>query len=157
MRLSPMDIRQQQFTVRFRGFDRQEVEAFLEDVAEDFEGLLRENTHLREQLALHEERARGLGETERTLKETLITAHRLAEELKAQARREAELLLQDARLQSEKLLEEARAEEARMRHEIGELRRARRQLLEDVRGTLERYVRLVSEDLKGDGEGGRPA
>ena len=52
MRISPLDIRQQQFTVRtFRGFDSQEVDAFLDDVAEDYEAVLKENALLKEQVA----------------------------------------------------------------------------------------------------------
>ena len=51
MRITPHDIRQQQFTVRmFRGFDPQEVDAFLEDVADDYESLLKENQLLKEQI-----------------------------------------------------------------------------------------------------------
>ena len=77
MRLSPIDIREQQFTTKlFRGFDRGEVDAFLDDVADDYEGVLRENASLREQVGGYEERARGLGETERTLKDTLVTTQR---------------------------------------------------------------------------------
>ena len=63
MRISPHDIRQQQFTVRmFRGFDPQEVDAFLEDVAEDYETLLKEVQSLREQITVNEERHRGLAD-----------------------------------------------------------------------------------------------
>ena len=51
MRITPMDIRQQQFRVRFRGFDRQEVDTFLADVAEDYERLVKENALLKEQVA----------------------------------------------------------------------------------------------------------
>jgi cell division initiation protein len=57
MRISPHDIRQQQFTIRtFRGADPQEVAAFLEDVADDYETLLKENQLLKEQLSAHEDR-----------------------------------------------------------------------------------------------------
>jgi len=61
MRITPIDIRQQQFTVRtFGGFNRQEVEAFLDDVAEDYQQLVKENALLKEQLATLEERSRGI-------------------------------------------------------------------------------------------------
>src|SRR3989442_1167752 len=64
MRISPLDIRQQQFTVKLlRGFDTQEVDAFLDDVAEDYETVLKEKAQLREQVATFEERARGLPAT----------------------------------------------------------------------------------------------
>lgn len=149
MRLTPLDIRQQQFTVRmFRGFDPAEVDAFLEDVAEDYEALLKENTLLKEQLAGHEERSRGVVEIEKTLKDTLVTTQRLAEEMKENARREAQLLLRDAELHGEKMLEEARAEEAKIRTEMQKLKRARRQLVEDLRATIETYQRLMASDLE---------
>ena len=99
MRITPMDIRQQQFTVRmFRGFDVQEVDTFLEDLAADYEALLKENTLLKEHLHAAEERARGLEQRERMLQETLVTTQRMVEEMKDNARREAQLLIKDCLL-----------------------------------------------------------
>src|SRR3989304_4557586 len=109
MRISPLDIRQQQFTVRlFRGFDTQEGDAFLDDVAEDYESVLKENALLKEQLATFEERSRGLAEREKALQDTLIATQRLGDEMKAAARREAELYAREAGLRGEKLLGGAR-------------------------------------------------
>lgn len=151
MRITPMDIRQQQFTVKmFRGFDVQEVDTFLEDVAEDYEALLKENALLKEQLQALEERTRGLEDRERVLQETLITTQRLTEEMKEGAKREAALIVREAEMQGEKLLEAARAEEAVIRNEINVLKRTRRQLGEGLRSTLEMYQRLVEQDLAGD-------
>jgi cell division initiation protein len=148
MRLSPLDIRQQQFTVRmFRGFDPQEVDAFLEDVAEDYEAALRESALLKEQLSALEERSRGLAERERALQDTLLATQRLVEDMKDSARRESQLLVREAELRGEKMLEEVRAEEARIRSDIKALRRTQRQLVEDLKGTLERYQRMFLVDL----------
>jgi cell division initiation protein len=148
MRLSPIDIRQQQFTTKLlRGFDRQEVDAFLDDVADDYEGVLRDNATLREQLASYEERVRGLGETEKTLKDTLVTTQRVAEEMKEGAKRDAQLIVREATLSADKLLEESRAEEAKLRVEIQTLKRVRRQLIEELRATVERYDRTLAADL----------
>jgi cell division initiation protein len=159
MRITPQDIRQQQFTVRtFRGFDPQEVDAFLEDVADDYETKLKECQLLKEQVAALEERQRGVLELERTLQDTLVTMQRLAEEVKASARREAdevrtaarqesELIVREAELRGEKGIEAARAEEARIRADIQALKRGRRQLVSDLAATLERYHRLlIGED-----------
>ena len=151
MRISPLDIRQQQFTVRlFRGFDTQEVDAFLDDVAEDYESVLKENALLKEQLATFEERSRGLAEREKALQDTLIATQRLGDEMKAAARREAELYTREAELRGEKLLEEVRSEEAKLRGEVQGLRRTRRQLIEDLRSTLESYYRLMSAEFGDD-------
>jgi cell division initiation protein len=153
MRVSPADIRQQNFTVRFRGFDPQEVDAFLEDVAEDLEAALKENAFLREQLTVLEERTRGLTERERMLQETLVTTHRLAEEMKEAARREAEVQMRQNELQREKLLEAARGEEARIQNEVHALKRTRRQLVEELRVTLDTYQRWIAEFDGGAGDG----
>jgi cell division initiation protein len=155
MRITPQDIRQQQFTVRtFRGFDPQEVDAFLEDVADDYEAKLKECQLLKEQVAGLEERQRGVVELERTLQDTLVTMQRLADEVKEAARREAEevraaarqeseLIVREAELRGEKGIEAARAEEARIRADIQALKRIRGQLAGDFAATLERYHRLL--------------
>jgi len=151
MRISPLDIRQQQFTGKWlRGFDIHEVDAFLDDIAEDYEAALKENAQLKEQVGTFEERSRGLAERERALQDTLVTTHRLGDEMKATARREADILMREAELRSEKIIEEGRAEEARIRGEIQTLRRLRRQLIEDFRATLESYYRMMSSEFGED-------
>ena len=147
MRISALDIRQQQFTVRmFRGLDPQEVEAFLEDVAEDYESVVKENALLKEQLTTLEERSRNITEHERTLQETLVTTHRLTEEMKQAARREADMIVRDAELRGEKVTEGLRAEETRLKQELVSLRRMRRQLVDEMRSTLARYDRLLATE-----------
>ncbi len=154
MRISPMDIRQQQFTIRvLRGFDRQEVDTFLEQVALDYEQLIKENALLKEQLAALEERSHGIEDREKMLQDTLVTTQRLSEEMKDNARREANLLIREAELQGDKLLEEVRAEEAKLKAEILALKRTRRQLAEGLRLTLDMYQRLVAEEF-GDAAAG---
>ena len=148
MRISALDIRQQQFTVRmFRGLDPQEVEAFLENVAEDYEAVVKENGILKEQLAALEDRSRNITEHERTLQETLVTTHRLTEEMKQSAKRESDMIVRDAELRGEKITEELRAEETRLKLEMQSLRRMRRQLLEEFRAVLARYDRLLSSEV----------
>jgi len=155
MRITPHDIRQQQFTVRmFRGFDPQEVDAFLEDVADDYESLLKEAQLLKEQIAAQEERQRGVIERERTLQETLVTTQRLVEEMKAAAKRESDLIVREAELRGEKAVEAARGEEARIRVEIQALKRTRRQVREDLLATVERYQRLLASEGEPEGEAG---
>ncbi len=151
MRITPMDIRQQQFTVKmFRGFDVQEVDTFLEDLAGDFETLLKENALLKEQLQALEERTRGLENRERVLQETLVTTQKVVEDMKENARREATLTVREAELKGERMVEAARTQEATIQAEIVALRRMRRQLAESLRSTVEMYQRLLDQELKGD-------
>ena len=157
MRITPMDIRQQQFTVRmFRGFDVQEVDTFLEDLAADYEMLLKENTLLKEQLQTLEERARGLEDRERVLQETLLTTQKVMEEMKESARREAALVVREAELKGERVVEAARTTEASIQAEVEALKRMRRQLAESVRSTIEMYQRLLDQELKTDEDDDAP-
>ncbi len=156
MRLSPLDIRQQQFTVRlFRGLDPQEVDTFLEDVAEDYETVLKENALLKEQLTALEERSRGLTDREKQLQETLVTTQKLTEEMKESARREAQILVREAELRGEKVLDEVRTEESTIRAGIKTLRRTHRHLVEELRSTVERYSRLLEADVDMESDAAR--
>lgn len=149
MRITPMDIRQQQFTVRmFRGFDVQEVDTFLEDVAQDYEALIKENALLKEQLQVLEDRTRGLEDREKVLQQTLVSTQQFTEEMKEGARREAALILREAELEGEKLLDSNRTEEAMLRNEILQLKRQRRQVAEGLRSTLDMYQRMLDQDIK---------
>src|SRR2546428_14088133 len=94
MRITPHDIRQQQFTVRmFRGFHPQEVDAFLEDVADDYEALLKENSLLKEQIAAQEERSRAAMDREKNLQDVLVSTPRLINEMTAAAKRDPQLIV----------------------------------------------------------------
>jgi cell division initiation protein len=151
VRITPMDIRQQQFRVRlFRGFDVQEVDTFLEDVAQDYEALIKENALLKEQLQVLEDRTRGLEDREKVLQQTLVTTQQFTDEIKEGARREAALILREAELEGDKMLESNRSEEAALRSEILQLKRQRRQVAEGLRATLDMYQRMIDQDLKDD-------
>jgi cell division initiation protein len=151
MRLSPADIRQQHFTERmFKGFDKDEVDRFLDQIAEDYESVVKENALLKEQLAAFEERSRSTAELERTLQDTLVTTQRVTDEMKANAKRETELMLREAKLAGERIVEEARAEEARIVTDVKTLKRTRRQLIEDLRATLAQYQRLFVNEIAVD-------
>ncbi len=148
MRMTATDIRQQQFAVRlFRGFDPQEVDAFLEEMADDFDEMTRENALLKEQLVTQEEKSRGVEGRERTLQETLVTTQKIAEEFKENSRREAELILREAHLRAEKVMQDVREEHTRLTAEVGGLRRLRRQLGEEIMNTLATYKRLAEQSL----------
>jgi cell division initiation protein len=148
MRMTATDIRQQQFAVRlFRGFDPQEVDAFLEEMADEVEELTRENALLKEQLFQQEEKSKGIEGREKTLQETLVTTQKIAEEFKENSRREAELILREAHLRAEKAMQDTREEHAKLTAEVGGLRRLRRQLGEEIMNTLATHKRLAEQAL----------
>ena len=148
MRLTAMDIRQQQFTRKMmRGFEEQEVDAFLEEVADDFEELAKENNLLKDQLAMVEERMKGLEAREKTLHDTLLTTQKMAEEFKEGSKRAADLVMQEAQLQAQKYLEGAREEQTKLLTDIEALKRQRLQIADEISSVLGMCQRLVEQRL----------
>jgi cell division initiation protein len=107
MNITPLDITQKQFRKALRGFDAEEVEAFLSLVASEFEGLVREVTTLREAGQRKDEERAEHRSRERALQETLVAAQKASQEIRDSARKEAEITLADAELQAEKIVQSA--------------------------------------------------
>ena len=148
MRLSATDIRQQQFAVKLlRGFDPQEVDAFLDEMADSWDELNKENNLLKEQLTIAEEQKKATEEQNKSLQQTLVVAQKMAEEFRESSKRAAEIVLREAQLQAEKLLEEKRQEQSRLAADVEELKQLKRQLAEQLLSTLRMHERLVEQKL----------
>jgi cell division initiation protein len=101
MRVTPLDIIQKQFTPGKRGYDSDEVRAFLESVRESMEELLKENQRLKDLVATRDREVAELRDNESDIKDTLILARRLSDDLKRTARREADVAVGEARLEAD--------------------------------------------------------
>jgi cell division initiation protein len=148
MRLSATDIRQQQFAVKLiRGFDPQEVDAFLDEMADSWDELNKENNLLKEQLTVAEEQKKATEEQNKSLQQTLVVAQKMAEEFRESSKRAADIVLREAQLQAEKLLEEKRQEQSRLAADVEALKQLKRQLAEQLLSTLRMHERLVEQKL----------
>ncbi|MBI5190067.1 MAG: DivIVA domain-containing protein [Nitrospirae bacterium] len=143
MNITPLDIRQKQFKLKFRGFDMREVDSFLEEVTEQMESLVRDNESLKEQLATSESRLNEFMETERELRNTLMAAHKMSEEIKAQSEREAELRIKEAELEAERMLAEARRVIAKTQNDIEELKRIKERFSVKLKGLIEDHLKMI--------------
>ena len=147
MNVSPLDLRQQKFRTSFRGFDQVEVAEFLRAVADDYESALRETDRLRQELMRSEALLNEHREHEKNLKSTLMTAQKLAEDIKSAAREEAQRIIREAEGRSDFLLEKTQSRLEDIQREIDGLRLKRRDVetsiestISTLRNTLE-YVR----------------
>jgi len=155
MKVTPLEIRQKQFHLRFRGFDMNEVDAFLELITEEMESLIRENMGLKEELERRDAAIQELKEEERTLKEALVMTQQVVEEMKTNARREAEVILKEAEMQAERIVAQAREQSVQLMAEIAELKRQKKAFLEKFRGLLDLHQKLLSYEEREDE--GKPA
>jgi len=144
MNVSPLDLRQQRFRSAFRGFDKVEVTSFLTAVAEDYEQALRDTDKVRQDLARMEAMLTEHRENERNLRSTLMTAQKLADEIKTNAGKEAERIIREAEGRSDLLLDKAQARLEDIQREIDGMKMKRR----DVEVTLEATIQTLRNTLE---------
>jgi cell division initiation protein len=144
MRVAPLDLRQQKFRTVFRGLDRTEVVAFLTEAADDYEHALREIDRLRQDLQRMEGLLGEHRERESNLRNTLLTAQRLADEIKDAAQNEAKMIVREAEGRADLLLQRAQGRLGEVERDINELRLRRR----DVEGSLEASIQALYHALE---------
>lgn len=155
MKVTPLDLRQQRFRGAFRGFDRAEVSALLHEVAEEYEAALLEVDRQRQELLRMEERVAEYRDTEKSLKSTLMTAQKLAEDIKANAETQAQQIVRDAEGRSEIMLKKGHARLEDIQREIDGLRLKRRDVevsLESTIASLRNAIDFVREQDQRDRE-----
>jgi cell division initiation protein len=137
MNVSPLDLRQQRFRSAFRGFDKVEVASLLTAVADDYEQALRETDKLRQDLALMEVALSHHREHEQNLKATMMTAQKLADDIRANAELEAKRIIREAESRSDLLLEKTQARLEDIQRGIDGLRLKRRDVEVTIEATIE--------------------
>jgi len=137
MNVSPLDLRQQRFRGAFRGFDRIEVTSFMAAVADDYEQALREVDRLRQDLARMEAVLNEHREHEKNLRNTLLTAQKLSEDIHSNAEEEGRRIIREAEGRASLLLEKAQARLEDIQREIDGLRLKRRDVETSIEGTIQ--------------------
>lgn len=146
--LTPLEIQKQTFAKSFKGYALDEVRAYLHLVAEETERLLKDIDRLsRENQLLREESAENT-ERERILKETLLSAQRVSEEVKSNARKEAELIVKDAELLSERIISQAMDRVGALERAITELKIERKGARNKLQAILDTYQQLLMLDAE---------
>lgn len=153
MNLTPLEIQKQTFSRSLKGYNPDDVRAYLHLIAEEIERLLRdvdrlsrENAMLREDLDDHSQR-------EQILKDTLLSAQKVSEEVRANARKEAEMIVKDAELLSERLVNQAMTRVADLEKAIQDLkieRTAARNKLQSTINTVQQLLVLDAEEEAND-------
>jgi len=143
MRITPLDIRKQEFRKTMRGLDADEVYAFLTTVAEEYEAVLSNNKNLRERIVDLEGRLKEYNKIETNLRNTLLTAERVTNETKENARREASLIVREAEVEAEKAAEAIRAHTQELRREVLELKRQKDNYMTRFKTLLESHHRVL--------------
>ncbi len=143
MRLTPLDIRKQEFKKAMRGLDADEVYAFLATVADEYEAVINDNKALRERLLELDDKVQEYRNMEKTLRDTLLTAERVTVEAKDNARREAELIVKEAQIEADKAVRDVRGTAMRLRQEIQTLKQQKDGYLSRLKVLIESHLKFI--------------
>ncbi len=143
MGITPLVVKQKEFTTRFRGFDVQEVDFFLEDVAQELDNL----NHSIE--SLHEENHRlnlenqGYRKRENSMKNAMIQSQKVLDQMQDNAKKSSQVIVANAEVEAEKILNRAHKRLSQLHSDILELKRQRIQLEMQIGAVLESHSKLI--------------
>ena len=144
MPITPLDIQQQRFRTKLGGgLDKAEVDAFLNAVSAEVERLIRESSELKEEQRSLKRMLDDHRSREEALKETMITAQRVTDEIKKGAEKEADIIIGRAELEAERIQEQAVQRRSELLADIAELKRQRTQFLMQLKGILNTHAKLL--------------
>jgi cell division initiation protein len=147
VKITPLDIQQQQFKGKmFGGLDPEEVDSFLQTVSHEMEDLIRENSDLKEQAHRLAAEREEMTEREGKLRETMLAAQRVTEEMKANSQKEASLLISEAELKAERILIDAEKRLAQLTSQIQDLRREKLQFETSFKSLLDSHYKMLNID-----------
>jgi len=145
MKITPIDIQQQQFKGKMiGGLDPEDVDAFLQTVAGEMENLIRENNELKEQQARHSKEITEFSEKEKDLREAMLSAQRVIDEMKQNAQKEASLIVGEAELKAERIVADAERQLGDLNARIEETRRQKVQFEMSLKALLDSHARMLS-------------
>ncbi|MCK4308649.1 MAG: DivIVA domain-containing protein [Candidatus Atribacteria bacterium] len=146
MRITPMDIEQQEFSRSFRGYNEEEVDDFLDKIVKDYEGLINENIKLNEEIEKMKERLKEFSEIEENLRSALLNAQKAAEEMKGRVENEAKIIIEKAEMEAEKVKQRVFQREDEMKNEIDNLRRYKFIFKEKFKSMLNLYLKMIENE-----------
>ncbi len=143
MAIRPVDIRRKEFKNGFRGYDANQVDDFLDEVADEFERTFAENQRMSEEITTLQERLQQFEDLESSIREALVHAQQTARDLRRNAGKEAELIVREAKEQSHRILADSSSRVERVQDSYEVLRKAKQDFSNDFRHLLKSYLAVM--------------
>lgn len=144
--LSPLEIHNKEFNRGFRGYDEDEVNAFLDQVIKDYETVIRQNKDLEEQVKQLTERLGHFTNIEETLNKSILVAQETAEEVKGNAAKESKLIIKEAEKNADRIINEALSKSRRISMEVEELKKQAKVFRTRLKMLVEAQLDLIEDD-----------
>lgn len=144
--LLPLDIHNKEFSQGFRGYDRDEVNKFLDQVIKDYEIVIRERKELQQQLEDIEEKLGHFKNIEDTLNKSILVAQETAEELKSSAKKESRLIIKEAEKNADRIINEALSQSRRVYMDMEELKKQGKVFRTRLRMLVQAQLDMIEND-----------
>ena len=145
MRITPMDINNKDFKKGLRGYNVDEVHEFLENLAEEYEVLYKENSTLKERIGFLEEKLEHHIKIEATIQNTLVLAQNAAEQAKSVAQKESELILKSANESSQRMLDRAHEDVLKINDDYEKIKQEFMKFRTKFRGFMNCQIEMFEE------------
>jgi cell division initiation protein len=152
MALTPQDILSQKFTVKVKGYDKEEVNHFMIQIAEMLEHEILDREKLKKELEKTREKLTQLKKREDVLRDTLISAQKFSHEIRMNAEREGELVIKDAEIKADTIIKDAITRQRELKEEIRTLKFKRVEIENDIVNMLNSLKELIESYRKDDEE-----
>ena len=153
MKLTPLDIKRHQFEKGFRGYDPDEVDGFLKQVADQHEALLEELRLAHERTREVEGKLQHYERVELALQEALESAKTSARRTEEDATRRAALVVEEAELRAQQILQDVERERFGMKQDLIKLSARQAEVAARLRGFLMSELQVVADFQGGDRHG----
>ena len=120
--LTPLDIKKQEFDVKFRGYNADEVDSFLDIVGADYEKLYKDNIDLRQNINALNAEIEKYRAMETALKESILLAQSAAEEIKQNANEKAANIIAEAHNRAAEIVKDADSQLSTKKAELSQLK-----------------------------------
>lgn len=143
MKITPLEIKRQQFKKVMRGYDPVEVDTFLDMLSHELEEVLTKNKSLGDRIIELETQLKDYKSIEKTLQQTLLQAQETSGKEIENSKKEAELIVQEAELKASQIVDKARMDFSRMKEEISNLKARKESILSRLKVLLASEIDLI--------------
>lgn len=144
--LTPLDIHNKEFSNKFRGYDEDEVNEFLDQVVKDYEIVIREKKNLEEKVAQLEEKLGHFTNIEETLNKSILVAQETAEEVRGNATKESKLIIKEAEKNADRIINEALSKSRRISMDVEELKKQAKVFRTRLKMLVEAQLEMVETE-----------
>ena len=148
MPLTPIEIKNKTFSVAFKGYNKNQVKAFLITLSKEYEDMRNERVALAHKVDELSIRLAAFEKTEGLLKDTLVTAQKATTDIKDTARKEADLIVGKAKMEAENVKKEAQEQMRKINERINELESHKMNLIGQIKALVTNITMLIDRELQ---------